>query len=122
MSPVRRELIGQHFDRDRRRGMQLAKVFKPKQDHKIRLASQIGITYTIPTATPALESAPRERCAELLRNLRKDLPVAGLSFVGVESRSIPAEKIKHPCGGVTRKSTTAIRALAEIGVPLVSTT
>jgi mannonate dehydratase len=106
----------------RHQGMQLAELFTPEEDHKIRLAGQIGITHAIVTVTRLLGPAPRERYVELLRGLQKDLAAAGLVFAGVESHPVPAEKIKLGLPGRDEEIENylaAIRALAEIGVPLV---
>jgi len=105
-----------------RRGLQLAELFAPEEGHKIRLASQIGITHAIVTTTRVLGPAPRERYAELLGGLRKDLAAAGLIFAGVESHPVPAEKIKLGLPGRDEEIenySAAIRALAEVGVPMV---
>jgi mannonate dehydratase len=105
-----------------RRGMQFAELFTPGEDHKIRLASQIGITHAIVTVSKALGDVPRERYSEVLRGIQKDFAAAGLVFAGVESHPVPAEKIKLGLPGRDEEIENyiaAIRALAGLGVPLV---
>lgn len=105
-----------------RRGMQLAELFTPDEDHKIRLASQIGITHAIVTVSQALGAAPRPRYGEVLAGIRKQFESAGLVFAGVESHPVPAEKIKLGLPGRDEEIENymaAIRALSELGVRLV---
>jgi len=104
------------------RGMQLAELFTPDEDHKIRLAAQIGITHGIVTVSQPLGDAPRARYVEVLSGIRKQLETAGLVFAGVESHPVPAEKIKLGLPGRDQEIENyiaAIRALSEVGVHLV---
>ncbi len=106
----------------RRRGMQLAELFALGEDHKIRLAAQIGITHAIVGVSPALSRVPRERYAETLRKIKADMQAAGLIFAGVESHPVPAEKTKLGLPGRDEEIENymaAIRALAQVGVPMV---
>src|SRR5216683_4459423 len=77
-----------------RRGIQLAELFALDEDHKIRLAAQIGITHAIVGVLPALSRIPRGRYVETLRKIQADFLAAGMVFAGVESHPVPAEKIK----------------------------
>ena len=104
------------------RGMQLAELFALGEEHKIRLASQIGIRHAIMTVTSALRAVPRGRYVEVLLKIKNDLSEAGMVFAGVESHPVPAGKIKLGLPGRDEEIENylaAIRALAEIGVPLV---
>lgn len=106
----------------RRRGMQLAELFGLDEDHKIRLASQIGITHAVIRVLPALQETPRERYADTLREIKERFRTAGLEFAGVESHPVPAEKIKLGLPGRDEEIENyiaVIKALAEVGVPLL---
>lgn len=105
-----------------RGGMQLAELFAPGEEHKIRLASQIGITHAIVGVLPALSRVPRDRYVGTLRKIKTDFESAGLTFAGVESHPVPAEKIKLGLPGRDEEIENylaAIQALAEVGVPMV---
>ncbi len=105
-----------------RRGMQLAELFLPGEEHKIKLAAQIGITHAIVTVSRALGAAPRSAYVQELRKIRGEFAAAGLVFAGVESHPVPAEKIKLGLPGRDEEIenyVAAIRALAEVGVPMV---
>lgn len=105
-----------------RRGIQLAELFALDEDHKIRLASQIGITHAIVGVSPALRSVPRDRYTETLQTIKAKFQAAGMNFAGVESHPVPAEKIKLGLAGRDEEIENyiaAIRALAEVGVPMV---
>jgi mannonate dehydratase len=104
------------------RGIQLAELFQLGEDHKIRLAAQIGITHAIVGVSPALSKVAASQYVEVLRKIRTDFEAAGLFFAGVESHPVPAEKIKLGLPGRDEEIENymaAIRALAEVGVPLL---
>ena len=104
------------------RRMQLAELFTPDEEHKIRLARQIGITHGIVTTTRVLGPAPRGRYLDELAKVKKQFADAGLIFAGTESHPVPAEKIKLGIDGRDEEIENyiaAIRALAELGVTLV---
>jgi mannonate dehydratase len=104
------------------RGMKLAELFALGEDHKIRLARQIGITHAIVTVTPALSRVPRTGYAAALKKIQSDFRDAGLVFAGVESHPVPAENIKLGLPGRDEEIENylaAIRALAQLGVRLV---
>src|SRR5437899_12134237 len=63
-----------------RRGIQLAELFALDEGHKIRLASQVGITHAIVGVLPALRSVPAKRYVETLRKIKADFQAAGLAF------------------------------------------
>ena len=104
------------------RGIQLAELFSPDEDHKIKIASQIGITHGIVSVAGALARAPRERYAEVLAGIRKQFESAGLVFAGVESHPVAADKIPLGLPGRDEQIENymaAIRALSEVGVHMV---
>ena len=105
-----------------RRGIQLAELFAPGEDHKIRLAAQIGITHAIVGVSAALSRVPRDRYAGTLEKIKADFRAAGMVFAGVESHPVPAEKIKLGLAGRDEEIENyiaAIRALAQVGVPMI---
>jgi mannonate dehydratase len=105
-----------------RRGIQLAELFALDEDHKIRVASQIGIRHAIVAVLPALRSAPRERYVETLQKIKADFQAAGMVLAGVESHPVPAEKLKLGLPGRDEELenyTAAIQALGQVGVPMI---
>jgi mannonate dehydratase len=105
-----------------RRGMQLAELFALGEDHKIRLAAQIGIRHAIVTVSPALKAVPRRQYEAALGKIKDDLRTAGMVFAGVESHPVPAERIKLGLPGRDEEIENyiaAIRALARAGVPMI---
>src|SRR5271157_4762442 len=108
-------------DRDRR-GIQLAELFALDEDHKIRLASQIGITHAIVGVLPALSRVTPGHYVETLHKIKTDFQTAGMVFAGVESHPVPAEKIKLGLPGRDEEIENymaAIRALAQVGVSML---
>ena len=102
--------------------MQLAELFALDEDHKIRLASQIGITHAIVITRPALERVPRSDYVKALFEIKRKFEAYGLIFAGVESHPVPAEKIKLGVAGRDEELenyVAVIRALSEVGVPLL---
>src|ERR1035437_8224982 len=61
----------------RRRGMQFAELFSVGEDHKIRLAAQVGITHAIVSTSSTLSQLPREKYVEGLRKIKAGLNAAG---------------------------------------------
>jgi mannonate dehydratase len=105
-----------------RRGIQLAELFALDEQHKIRLANQIGITHAIVGVLPALSRVPSSRYVETLQKIKADFKDAGMAFSGVESHPVPAEKIKLGLPGRDEEIENymaAIKALAQVGVPMV---
>src|SRR5258708_29567933 len=86
-TPMRKELPGS-------RGIQLAELFKPNEDHKIRLAAQIGIGHAIVGVTDALSKVPRDGYLETIEQINADFKSKGLTLAGVESHPVSADKIK----------------------------
>lgn len=104
------------------RGIQLAELFALDEPHKVRLASQVGINHAIIGVSGALSRVNPSQYAETLRKIKADFGEAGLQFSGVESHPVPAEKIKLGLAGRDEEIENyiaAIRALAQVGVPMV---
>lgn len=102
--------------------IQLTELFRPDDERKIRLASQVGIRHAIVDVQPALRDVPVGRYADVLRKIKGDFQSAGMTLAGVESHPVPAEKVKLGLPGRDEEIEhyiAAIRALAEIGVPMV---
>jgi mannonate dehydratase len=105
-----------------RRGIQLTELFALDEDHKIRLASQIGITHAVVGVLPALRRVPRDRYVETLQKIRGDFQTAGMVIAGVESHPVPAEKTKLGLPGRDEEIENyiaAIQALGQVGVPMI---
>jgi len=105
-----------------RRGIQLAELFALDEDHKIRVASQIGIRHAIVGVLPALRSVPRERYVETLQKIKADFQAAGMVLAGVESHPVPAEKLKLGLPGRDEEIENyiaALQALGQVGVPMI---
>jgi mannonate dehydratase len=103
-------------------GIQLAELFSPGEDQKIRLASQIGITHAIVGVGGALGKVPRDQYVAVLTKIKSDFAAAGLKFAGVESHPVAAEKIKLGLPGRDEEIENykaAIEALARVGVPML---
>jgi len=102
--------------------MQLAELFSLDEDHKIRLASQIGITHAIVRSQRELDRVPRSRYVEALRTIKTKFEDAGMIFAGVESHPVTAEKLKLGLPGrehELQNYVAAVEALGEIGVSMI---
>src|SRR5579875_1011473 len=102
--------------------IQLSELFDPEEDHKLRIASQIGIIHAIVRTRSALEGVPRTRYPEILRGIQQKIESYGMMFAGVESHPVTAEKLKLGLPGRDEELENyiaVIQGLAEIGVPLI---
>jgi len=102
--------------------MQLAELFYPGQDQRIRLARQIGITHAIVGVRDSLSRVSSDRYAETLARIKAEFREAGLEITGVESHPVNAEKIKLGLPGREEELgnyRAAIEALAKVGIPMV---
>lgn len=102
--------------------IQLAELFSPGQESRLRLARQIGISHAIVGVSGALSQVPRERYVETLGRIKADFAAAGMSIAGVESHPVPAEKIKLGLPGRDEEIENykaAIEALSKVGIPMV---
>lgn len=103
-------------------GIQIAELFALGEDHKIRLASQIGITHAIVTVTPVTRDCPRAQYAEVLGRVKEQINAAGMVFAGVESHPVPAERIKLGLPGRDEEIENyieVIHVLTRLGVPMI---
>ena len=102
--------------------IRIAELFALGEDHKIRIARQIGITHAIVTVTPAIQGLARGQYAQALAKVKADFNAAGMTFDGVESHPVPAERIKLGQPGRDEDIENymeAIRVLARLGVPMI---
>jgi mannonate dehydratase len=103
-------------------GIKLALMLGPNDHSRFKLARQIGVTHAITGVSGALEKTPRADYAKALGRIKADFQAAGLTIAGVESHPVPAEKIKLGLPGRDEEIENylaAIRALAEVGIPMV---
>jgi mannonate dehydratase len=104
----------------KRGGIQLAEVFGPGQEQRLKLARQIGINHAILSA--ALGRAPRDQYVETLEKIKAEFQAAGLTIAGVESHPVPAERIKLGLPGRDEEIENyraAIEALGKVGIPMI---
>src|ERR1700683_246051 len=104
------------------RGMKLAELFESNEEHKIRIAAQIGITHAIVDVSKELARIPRDRYAATLQRIKSDFEAAKMIFAGVESHPVPAERIKLGLPGRDEEIenyVAAIKALARVNVPML---
>ena len=104
------------------RGIVLTELFRPDDFHKVRLASQIGITHAIIDVKHALKDFSRDRYGTILERIKTEFQAAGMAFDGVESHPVPAEKIKLGLPGRDEEIENylaAIRELAQLDVRMV---
>ena len=102
--------------------IQLAELFNPGEDYKLKVACQIGIQHAIAGVLPELSRVPRERYVETLERIQAGFQAKGLTIAGVESHPVPAEKIKLGLPGRDEEIenyVAAIKALSEVGIPMV---
>ncbi|MBL8234280.1 MAG: mannonate dehydratase [Bryobacterales bacterium] len=102
--------------------IRLAELFLPGESSRLRLARQVGVTGAIMKLLPRTAGLPRSEYPALLRQVQQELGGAGLTFEGVESHPVPAEKIKLGLPGRDEEIENylaMIRALGSIGVPLL---
>jgi len=102
--------------------IQLAELFSPGDDRKIKLALQAGVSHAIVSVTGALSKVPRDQYADALAKIKADFAAAGMTIAGVESHPVPAEKIKLGLPGRDEEIENyraAIEALAQTGITMV---
>jgi mannonate dehydratase len=103
-------------------GIQLALMLAPGDHSRFRLARQMGVTHAIAGVGGELAKVPRAEYVKTLAQINADFQSSGLTVAGVESHPVPAEKIKLGLPGRDEEIENyqaAIRALAEVGIPMV---
>jgi D-mannonate dehydratase len=103
-------------------GFQIAELFALDEEHKVRLARQVGVTHAIVKLAPTLCHLERTQYARAIAKVKADFNEMGLVFAGVESHPVPAERIKLGLPGRDEEIENyieVIRVLARLGVPLL---
>jgi mannonate dehydratase len=104
------------------RGMRLAELFALDEQHKLRLAAQVGVTHAFVSFSKALGPIPRDQYLATVQKIKADFAAAGLLLIGAESHPVPAEKIKLGLPGRDEEIENyiaAIRALARVGADIL---
>lgn len=115
MVPMRKKAVAA-------RGFQIAELFALDEEHKVRLARQVGVTHAIVKLAPTLCHLERTEYAAALAKVKAYFNAMGMVFAGVESHPVPAEQIKLGLPGRDEEIQNyieVIRALAALGVPLL---
>lgn len=92
------------------------------QPESWKVWKQIGVDHAITGVADILGPIERSRYAEELAKVKAAFNAAGFEVAGVESHPVPAEKIKLGLPGRDEEIENyiaAIRALAEVGIPMV---
>ena len=108
--------------RSNRGTIQLAELFGPGVDSKVKLARQVGVNHAIVGVSGALSKGSRRDYTEILKKIQGDFREAGMTIAGVESHPVPAEKIKLGLPGRDEEIENyiaAIQALGQVGIPMV---
>jgi len=101
---------------------QLAELFYGGDEHKVRLAQQIGIKHAIVSLSAISSDLPRSEYGRAFAKVRDYFADAGMVLAGAESHPVPAERIKLGLPGRDEEIENyleAIRVLAQLGVPLI---
>ncbi|HUX09918.1 MAG TPA: hypothetical protein VMW51_04700, partial [Terriglobia bacterium] len=69
-------------------------IWGEKDQHRVKLSRQIGVTHAIAGTASALSRVPRSRYLDTIARIKADYKAAGLTIAGIESHPVPAEKIK----------------------------
>ncbi len=104
--------------------IQLAELFNPGDDRKIKLALQAGVSHAIVSVTGVLSKLPRSQYADAVAKIKADFAAAGMTIAGVESHPVPAEKIKLGLPGRDEELENyraALEALSQVGISMVCT-
>ena len=105
-----------------RRGMQLTERYSPDEDHRLRLAAQIGLKYAIADFQSVLNKVPRGRYVETLEEAKANFERVGLNIAGIESHPVQADKILLGLPGRDEQLENymaAIQALGKVGIPML---
>ena len=101
---------------------QLAELFYSGDEHKVRLARQIGIKHAIVSLSSISAGLHRSEYGRAFAKVKDDFADAGMELAGAESHPVPAERIKLGLPGRDEEIENyleAIRVLARLGVPLI---
>lgn len=102
--------------------IQLAELFQPGEDNKIKMARQIGIKHAIVGVSGVLSQVPRHSYASVLEKIKAEFQAAGMAIAGVESHPVSAEKIKLGLPGRDEEIENyiaAIQALGHVAIPMI---
>ncbi len=102
--------------------IQLAELFTPGEDSKLKLARQVGVTHAVVMVNRVLNQLPRDRYLEALKKIKADFDSAGVTIVGLESDPVSTEKTKLGLPGRDEEIENyfaVLRALSELGIPMV---
>ncbi len=102
--------------------IQLAELFQPGEDNKIKMARQIGIKHAIVGVSGVLSQVPRHSYASILEKIKAEFQAAGMAIAGVESHPVSAEKIKLGLPGRDEEIENyiaAIQALGRVAIPMI---
>jgi len=97
-------------------------IWGEKDQHRVKLSRQIGVTHAIAGTASALSRVPRSRYLDTIARIKADYKAAGLTIAGIESHPVPAEKIKLGLPGRDEEIENyiaAIQAFGKIGIPMV---
>ncbi len=102
--------------------VQLAELFTPGEDSKLKLARQVGVTHAIVMVNRVLNQTTRDRYLEALKKIKADFEAAGMTIAGVESDPVSMEKTKLGLPGRDKEIENylaVLKALSELGIPMV---
>lgn len=102
--------------------IQLAELFTPGEDSKLKLARQVGVTHAIVMVNRVLTQTTRDRYLEALKQIKSDFEAAGMTIAGIESDPVSTEKTKLGLPGRDEEIENylaVLKALSELGIPMV---
>lgn len=105
-----------------RTGIQLAHMMTAGRPESWKIWKQLGVDHAITGVSGVLGRSERPQYGEALAKVKAEFNAAGIEVAGVESHPVPAEKIKLGVAGRDEEIENyiaAIKALAEVGIPMV---
>jgi len=115
-------LAAARIPRSDRPGIQLSEILNPGETARWRQARQVGVNHAIVSVNGVLAKVPRTEYLPALQKIKADLASAGLTFAGVESHPVPAEKIKLGLPGRDEEIENymaCVKALAAVNVRML---
>lgn len=103
-------------------GIQLAHMMSAGRPESWKIWKQLGVDHAITGVSGVLGRIERSQYGEALAKVKAEFNAAGIEVAGVESHPVPAEKIKLGTAGRDQEIENyiaAIKALAEVGIPMV---